>query len=66
MENRKEYIGKGECHRERQVHIKDWRSAIEASIKINKHKIIKATITTINSEGVKYESVKYDIKTHKI
>ena len=35
-------------------------------MKVNKHKIIKAIITTINSEGVKYESIKYDIKTHKI
>ena len=35
-------------------------------MKINKHKIVKITITTINSEGVKYENVKYDIKTHKI
>ena len=35
-------------------------------MKINKHKIVKTTITTINSEGVKYENVKYDIKNHKI
>lgn len=59
-------MGKEKSHWERQVHIKDWRSTTEASMKINKHKIVKTTITIINSEGVKYENVKYDIKTHKI